>query len=347
MDLKTEEDARKLFLQLVDEITTFKPENLLRTELGSINFADSEHLFRRIHNFFEAAKGVKWETVPTEKLQLLTSLGGGIKNQLIEITRFNLQGDSPAQAKRSRVDALDGQWRPFYFEAAQFLAFELIAGSGNALDSFKAASQRQLVDAASFAASANQELFTTRQQLTSELEKVKEIRKQAEDEARQRGVIREAVHFKKLADWATGLSITWLVIALLMAGGTLYYVWHASNLSAQNLGASPNLGIVIVTMLPRLITITIFLTGLVFCLRNFAAMSHNRVVNRHRQTALTTFQTFATSTDGETKNAVLLQATQAIFQPQPSGYLKADNEIQPQISLIADIIRGSGGKSEK
>jgi hypothetical protein len=347
MDKTGEEDVRKTFRQLIDDITTYKPENLLRKELGAINFADSEHIFRRIYNFFEAAKSVNWETVPPENLQTLTSQGGHIRNRLIDISRFNLEGDQPAHTKRMHADNLDRAWISFYREAVPLLAFEMVGGSSNPLDSFREASRLAISEVVSVFTSTKQEMAAVKKELETELASVKLMRKQAEDEARQKGVIKEAVHFKKLADWATGISIGWVVLALVMAGVTLYYAWHSSTLSIQNLGTSPNLVIAIATMLPRLITITILLTGLVFCLRNFAAMSHNRVVNRHRQTALTTFQTFATSTDGETKNAVLLQATQAIFQPQPSGYLKTDNEIQPQVSLVADVIRGSGGKPEK
>src|SRR5262249_13604881 len=152
--------------------------------------------------------------------------------------------------KRGHISNLERQWRDFYYQAVADLAYDLITGS-----------------------SMKQQLVATKQELQSELDKVKKIREQAEDEARRKGVIKEAIHFKKLADWATGISIGWLAIALGMASGTLYYAWHSSTLSIQNLGTSPNLVIAIATMLPRLITITILLTGLVFCLRNFAAMS--------------------------------------------------------------------------
>jgi hypothetical protein len=75
-------------------------------------------------------------------------------------------------------------------------------------------------------------------------------------------------------------------------------------------------------------------------------MSHNQVINRHRQTALTTFQAFVGSTsDLQVKNAVLLQATQAIFLPQPSGYLKADNDT-PQVNQFFDLVRDVTGKSK-
>jgi hypothetical protein len=100
------------------------------------------------------------------------------------------------------------------------------------------------------------------------------------------------------------------------------------------------------TVFPRLITVTLLSTALIFCIRNFSAMMHNLIVNRHRQTALTTFKTFVNSTDDlGTRNAVLVQSTQAIFAPQPSGYLKADTEM-PQMNQVTEIVRGVTGKDK-
>jgi hypothetical protein len=97
-------------------------------------------------------------------------------------------------------------------------------------------------------------------------------------------------------------------------------------------------------LVPRLLRITLLLTALVFCLKNFSAMSHNYVVNRHRQTALTTFKTFVSSTDDpQVKNTVLVQATQAIFSPQPSAYLKGDSET-PQVTPVYEIAKSVSGK---
>jgi hypothetical protein len=55
---------------------------------------------------------------------------------------------------------------------------------------------------------------------------------------------------------------------------------------------------------------------------------------------LNTFKVFSQSTaDEQTKNAVLLQATQCIFSAQPSGYTAQDSDpvATPQ---ILEIVRG-------
>jgi hypothetical protein len=97
-------------------------------------------------------------------------------------------------------------------------------------------------------------------------------------------------------------------------------------------------------LVPHLILITLLSTALIFCIRNFSAMMHNLIVNRHRQTSLTTFEIFVPGTsDPVTKNSVLMQSTQAIFAPQPSGYLKTDQEM-PQMNQVTEIVRSVTGK---
>ena len=79
----------------------------------------------------------------------------------------------------------------------------------------------------------------------------------------------------------------------------------------------------------------------------YRAYRHNCTINTHRQNALMTFEMFTNAAkDEQTKNAVLLQATQSIFSPQPTGYLSGDSEqgSNPQILEIIKNI-GSGGKS--
>jgi hypothetical protein len=221
--------------------------------------------------------------------------------------------------------------------------------------------------------------------ITKDLEtdkgRAKEILGAIEENAKQIGVTSQAGHFGLLATkYSTGATI-WLITAGVFAlalivfllcfsanpvrkastvaqsssvptnapistnisGGTVTPVQHATAASPPDIFAA------VEAWLPRLLIISIILTGLIFSLRNYAAQSHNKVVNLHRQTALSSFQTFVTSTaDTATKNTVLIQATQAIFAPQPSGYLKSENEVSqlPQVSLITDLVRG-GGKPDK
>ena len=88
-------------------------------------------------------------------------------------------------------------------------------------------------------------------------------------------------------------------------------------------------------------------TSLVWTGRVYKAHRHNYVINKHRQNALRTFEAFVKAAkDEQTKSAVLLQATQCIFSPQPTGYLT--HEAEPSGSpQILEIIRSMANPNSK
>ena len=92
------------------------------------------------------------------------------------------------------------------------------------------------------------------------------------------------------------------------------------------------------TSLGKLIILAGLYYALLWSAKNYAAARHNFVVNRHRATSLTTFETFvkAASTE-DVKQAILLQATSSIFAAQPSGYsaIKGDDDAPLKVIEIA------------
>ena len=77
-------------------------------------------------------------------------------------------------------------------------------------------------------------------------------------------------------------------------------------------------------------------------IKNYTAQTHLEVINTHRQTALETFDAFVAAAEGnqETRDAVLLAATEAIFDANQTGYLTTKgldtkSPMQQMIKLIS------------
>ena len=86
-----------------------------------------------------------------------------------------------------------------------------------------------------------------------------------------------------------------------------------------------------------ILSILLFAIGV--AARDYRANRHNQVVNRHRATAIETFELFTKGTaDEQTKNAILVKATEAVFQPVGTGYQSKDAEPAPN-STIVEILR--------
>ncbi len=98
----------------------------------------------------------------------------------------------------------------------------------------------------------------------------------------------------------------------------------------------------------KIIIMSILLGAIVWCGKNYRALAHEASVNKHRANALSTFRTFVDATDEiDIRNAVLLEATRAIFSQAPSGYLDkgdasgADTRVLEVVrSLSASLPKG-------
>ena len=76
-------------------------------------------------------------------------------------------------------------------------------------------------------------------------------------------------------------------------------------------------------------------------IKNYTAQKHLEVINTHRQNALETFDTFVAAAEGnrETRDAVLLSATEAIFDANQTGYLSAKGSGPDSRSPVQQVIR--------
>ncbi len=76
-------------------------------------------------------------------------------------------------------------------------------------------------------------------------------------------------------------------------------------------------------------------------IKNYTAQKHLEVINTHRQNALETFDTFvaAAGDNRETRDAVLLAATEAIFDANQTGYLPSKATGPDSRSPVQQVIR--------
>ena len=88
-----------------------------------------------------------------------------------------------------------------------------------------------------------------------------------------------------------------------------------------------------------------FLLSLIYLLLNrsikdYTAQKHLEVINRHRQNALETFERFVSSAARqETKEEVLLAATNAIFDANQSGYLSTKMRGSESTNPIPQVVK--------
>ena len=165
-----------------------------------------------------------------------------------------------------------------------------------------------------------------------------ELKNKLEDELAKETVSKHKTIFAKQAEEHRLASQKWLLATsvLIVIFGAVFY-WLFEDLK---LGGTELIGV-----LQNVFTKGFLLTLIYFVLnrsnKNYTAHKHLEIINRHRQNALDTFDDFVESAgdNRETRDAVLLAATNAIFDANQSGYLSAKTKGTEIANPIQQVVR--------
>lgn len=350
----TNEQVAKVPSQLqavLVELLNYKIEDLVKEkELGtSLGFSGARELFAFVQNFAALLCTIDWNGITGTKAGSIASRAMTVRNVLQNIRSFSVQnyGNNAAGTRDSYIGELEREYINLFNEAAPVIAFQLVTHKDDddgqkqidlMLDQVKTAVKEQK----KFAEEAKQ----TSENLRQSAQKV--------------GITKYAVLFSEEASQHKKAAVGWLVATTVL--GILAGAWgwvsysHLADLamkysaittvpSSQSTSQTVSLftpGLAIQLSVARLIVFSVLLSAVFWAGKIYRAHRHNFVVNKHRQNALSTFEAFAAAArdDPQTKNAVLLQATQCIFAPQVTGYVTqdAEGELQPK---ILEVIRSA------
>lgn len=136
---------------------------------------------------------------------------------------------------------------------------------------------------------------------------------------------------EKWMKWTVGMLITTAI------GGLIFVFLTPDSKSTT--------GHIVQFTVTKIVVLAVLFYALAICIKNYRAHKHNAILNKHRQNALQTFETFIkAATDEQTKNAVLLQTTQSIFANQHTGYSSEGND-SDMSSKVIEIIKTAGPSS--
>ena len=134
------------------------------------------------------------------------------------------------------------------------------------------------------------------------------------------------------------MAWVWLgVTAVLTLAFGAIFVWLLKELGP----AGSELPLVLQNLLTKGFFLSLVYLLLNRCIKSYTAEKHLETVNRHRQNALETFDAFVAAAEGdrETRDAVLLAATNCIFDANQSGYLAAKTSRSESASPIQHVVK--------
>lgn len=338
--MATIEQQKQLVEQLKNKLQQFLtiPIDQLTREpqLGQqLSFKSSEGLFIRIIELFKRVNTVELLDVP---YNILNGFNGQLDHAISvfdQIKSFNPATNNPVDQRNSLIAQLENQYESYHSTAIPILTTGLLNSNDLSLERTK------LNDAL---AELEKEKEKTKKESERYLAEIKDVLDKATQAAVEVGVAQhnmifkeEAIEHKKLSDkwlrWTIGV-----LVAITLVGIGLLFVKPSEE----------GTHFLIHFTITKVVILTVMFYALAICTRNYKAHKHNSILNKHRQNALNTFETFskAAGTDTQTKNAVLLEATHTIFSNQQTGYLNQDGESDSPNRII-EIIRNSTSKGQE
>jgi hypothetical protein len=157
----------------------------------------------------------------------------------------------------------------------------------------------------------------------------------------------------------------WAVIAAILTGVLVYILFdslkvsdtfiHIANQVKKELtGATPidDHGIISKTIyfsfskyiFTKLLLYSMLIYAIVFCVKNYNAQMHNNIINTHKSNAFrSTLSLLNTARSDEGNDKLLVQATQAIFSHQQTGYSGKDSE-PTSPNVVTNVIDAAAKK---
>ena len=173
--------------------------------------------------------------------------------------------------------------------------------------------------------------------LQKQSDQVEQIKNQWQNLLAKESVSQYGEIFDKQAKEHHKAARGWLIatVVLSIGFGFLFY-WFFNALKPG--------GTAWVAVLQNIFTKGFFLSLVYLVLnrsiKNYTAQKHLEVVNRHRQNALETFDAFVSAAERqETREEVLLAATNAIFDANQTGYLSTKIRGSESTSPIPQVIK--------
>lgn len=315
---------------ILEAITKFDIENdLVRNSvLGSaLNFEISREVFEQIIRITSEIKNSNLGSLPFNFLNNVFSQTKSVLDKLNEIKNFDPSTQSGD--RQNYINNIRAAYETYYDSVFSVLMFARLQKINPSETEKKA---KEKLD----------EINNYYKKSQENLNEIDDILTKSRQAAGKTGISEYASYFDDDAKEYKKMSKLWFVgiiaMSLAVAGwGTVLMFWIKTGLGV---------GEAIQYSIAKFVVLSALFYILVWVTKNYNALRHNYIVNKHRANSLNSFETFVKSTsDDATKDAVLLQATQSIFNPQSTGYDNKDVDGDTSNKFI-EILRHFEPKSK-
>lgn len=329
--MATQQAAEALRVE-IGKALAFREKKLeSRLEWGSITFEKAAPDFKRIFELLAHLSVLPLEYLTDSALAQIQSEATQVAELYGRVDKFNIEQQTPTQTRDSLVSEVHSRADQLYTIASPWIPF-LAYQKGDVAKNIEALTTsvgqaQTLIDGAKTTIAARQ----------SEIEG---IITQAREASAAAGAAVFTHEFKGEAKSLDEQAQKWLYGTAAGALFTLAFaiaVWLFPITGEDATSVVQRFG-------GKVAALVVLFTATLWCGRTYKALKHLSTVNRHRALSLQTFQAFshAASDDG-TKDAVLMEATRAIFGSTPTGYLDTKGGSDSELKIV-EIAKTLGSK---
>ena len=328
--LEQENTARNFLKTELPKFSQLNPKDFARdSELGTqFGFSEGLPYFERIVNLYKELSQVDLSGVPFSALDPLAKIFVEAIKLFQKIKELDTKKSANPNADREAlINTARDQYDSHFQRGAPVLAYTTRKGTN--FEDYERKAKVALESVEKLA----QEISEKGRAAEASAEK---ILNKLQEEAAKLGAGQHSINFKLQSDEHKRVSFIWLVFTWLSVALGAFLVWYfflgPQKVILENLTA----GQAIYLVASRIMLFSVVSFVIYWAAKNHGAHQHNYVINKHRQNALATFQTFieAAGSDQSVKNAVLLQAGQAIYGQQCTGYSDGISSPAAPVNLI-------------
>lgn len=303
-----------------------------RSEWGSIKFDKASPDLKRIFELLSHLSVLPLEYLTDSAVSQINSEVTNASEVFARVDSFKIEQQTPTQIRDNLVQEIHGRADQLYTVASPwipFLAYQKGDVAKNIESLTASVGQAQtLIEGAKESIKARQAEIET-------------IITQAREASAAAGAAVFTQDFKNEAAAIEGQALWWVKLTASLAVLTLAFailVW----LFPINGDDTPS---IIQRFGGKLAALVVLFSATLWCGKTYKALKHLATVHRHRALSLQTFQAFShAASDDAAKDAVLMEATKAVFGTVPTGFLDAKNSGDQDIKII-EIAKVLGGKA--
>lgn len=282
---------------------------ITRPKWGEITFEDARPDFDRIFWLSAQLKTYPIQVLPDQVVNQFSEQLQRVAEHLDQIDKFNLQSGNPAGTRNSLATNLHAHTDALYLQCAPWIPF-LAHQQGDVVRNIEALT-KSVRDAEQIVEDAKKKIAGRE----TEMETIIQAAREASAGA---GAAVFTKDFEVAADGHEVGASTWLKATAVAAGVTLVLAGIMWGFTEPGLDQ----GQLIQKLSTKLFILALLITATIWCGRNYKALKHLATINRHRALSLRTLQAFAAAAaDPQAKDAVLLEATRAVFGSVPTGFI--------------------------